>query len=117
MQLKYVTDLGIVQIYKTCFYFTAIHNFRTDELYRLPLTVGEPVHILEENEEWYRGYTITDKKSVGIFPKCYIHSIGCTIDKSGPSPIFILNQPLVVQEITSTLREWGSLWKGLYVVS
>lgn len=81
------------------------------------MTVGEAVHILEENYEWYRGYTIKDKRALGIFPKCYIHTVECTIDQNGPTPVFIVKQPPVVQEITSVLREWGSLWKDLYVVS
>ena len=29
----------------------------------------------------------------------------------------IPKEPPIVQEITSVLREWGSIWKNLYIVS
>lgn len=28
----------------------------------------------------------------------------------------VLKQPYIVQELTSVLREWGVIWKHLYVV-
>jgi len=31
--------------------------------------------------------------------------------------VVTLKQPHVVQELTSVLREWGHLWKRLYIVS
>lgn len=83
----------------------------------MPLTVGDAVHILEENYEWYRGYAVREKGTTGIFPKTYIHKVECTIDRNGPTPIFTLQQPHIVQEITFVLREWGTLWKDLYIVS
>jgi hypothetical protein len=31
--------------------------------------------------------------------------------------VVTLKQPHVVQELTSVLREWGHIWKHLYIVS
>lgn len=34
-----------------------------------------------------------------------------------PVEVITLKQPHVVQELTSVLREWGHIWKHLYIVS
>lgn len=34
-----------------------------------------------------------------------------------PTEVLSIKQPQIVQELTSVLREWGVLWKRLYVVS
>jgi len=34
-----------------------------------------------------------------------------------PVEVVTLKQPHVVQELTSVLREWGHIWKRLYIVS
>lgn len=34
-----------------------------------------------------------------------------------PVEVVTLKQPHVVQELTSVLREWGHIWKHLYIVS
>lgn len=83
----------------------AIHNYNEVAEHRIPLTVGDTVHLKEETDNWYRGYAIRNKTNVGIFPKCYIHKILAENE-----------QPPVIQEITSVLREWGMHWKNLYVV-
>lgn len=98
-----------------------------DEEYKMKFTCGDAVHIWEECEEWYRGCLIQDRSVVGIFPKSYIYIKECTVDKSyinlteyagdaTATPLFILKQPPIVQEITAVLREWGTHWKRLYVV-
>lgn len=97
--------------------FTVIYNFTSNEDYKLRLNVGETVHILEEEENWYFGYATSNRTVQGVFPKSYIHITECVIDRSGPNPIFIPKQPQIVHEITTVLREWGTHWKHLYVVS
>ncbi|KAF5308725.1 hypothetical protein FQR65_LT06086 [Abscondita terminalis] len=96
-------------------YGIAIYNFTSNEDCKLNLNVGEAVHILEEEEDWYFGYSLSDRRVQGIFPKNYVHIAECAIDRSGPNPIFIPTQPLIVHEITTILREWGTHWKLLYV--
>ncbi|XP_063232451.1 dedicator of cytokinesis protein 1 isoform X3 [Bacillus rossius redtenbacheri] len=96
-------------------YGIAIHNFSEDATQRLKLTVGEAVHILEENGDWYFGYLATNRSLRGIFPKSYVHLLDVVVDRSGPIEVVSTKQPSVVQEITSVLREWGQIWKHLYV--
>lgn len=65
------------------FFFLAIHNYKEEGPYRINLTVGESVHILQENGEWFFGYSTKNKSVRGIFPKCYIHFKECKVDRSG----------------------------------
>ncbi|XP_071445315.1 dedicator of cytokinesis protein 1 isoform X2 [Hetaerina americana] len=96
-------------------YGIAIHNFHQDATYRIKLNVGETVHILEENGDWFFGYSTKNRALRGIFPKSYIHIKESTVDKSGPTEVIYPNQSHIVQEITSVVREWGQIWKLLYV--
>uniref|UniRef100_A0A8C3SCQ9 Dedicator of cytokinesis 1 n=1 Tax=Chelydra serpentina TaxID=8475 RepID=A0A8C3SCQ9_CHESE len=65
----------------------------------LSLQIGDTVHILETYEGWYRGYTLR-KKSKKVSHETVI-----------PSEL-----PLI-QEVTTTLREWSIIWRQLYVVN
>ena len=52
----------------------AIWNFRPDtgDINRLELLIGEPVHICEESEDWYYGYSlIGNSDKLAIFPKSH----------------------------------------------
>ncbi|XP_076266832.1 dedicator of cytokinesis protein myoblast city isoform X3 [Rhynchophorus ferrugineus] len=90
----------------------AIYNFRDSDQGKLDLTVGDSVHILQEEANWYYGYVVGRQHVVGIFPKNYVHIKKCNrIDPMGP----VFKDPPISQEITSVLREWGSHWKMLYV--
>ncbi|KAK9873197.1 hypothetical protein WA026_021430 [Henosepilachna vigintioctopunctata] len=93
----------------------AIYNFEEEGDYKLKLTVGDAVHLIEEEENWYIGYVINNRHVQGIFPKNYIHVKPCTLDLSGSVPNFILKEPPISQEITTVLREWNAHWKELYV--
>ncbi|KFM70972.1 Dedicator of cytokinesis protein 1, partial [Stegodyphus mimosarum] len=95
-------------------YGVAVCNFKQDGPHRLRLTVGETVHILQENEDWFFGCS-TRNKTWGIFPKSYISVKESIIDKTGPHEAIIPREPPIVQEITSVIREWGAIWKQLYV--
>nr|XP_023016675.1 dedicator of cytokinesis protein 2-like [Leptinotarsa decemlineata] len=92
-------------------YGVAIYNFNHPEDFKLKLTVGDAVHILEEETNWYYGYIINNRNITGIFPKSYVHVKQCErVDATGP----ILKDPPITREITSVLREWGEHWKQLY---
>ncbi|KAG5888711.1 hypothetical protein JTB14_035776 [Gonioctena quinquepunctata] len=92
-------------------YGVAIYNFNYPEEYKLKLSVGDAVSILEEESNWYYGYIIDNRNVKGIFPKSYVHVKQCEkIDTTGP----ILKEPPITREITSVLREWGDHWKNLY---
>jgi dedicator of cytokinesis protein 3 len=71
----------------------------------LALDVGDFVEICEENGPWLRGTCARKPRSIGIFPKSYIH----VKDPSKEDP--------VVAECTQVLREWSEIWKKLFVVS
>lgn len=85
-------------------FFKAIHNWNGKVDHGLALDVGDFVEIFEENGYWWRGSCTRKPRSVGIFPKSYIH----------------LKDPLkedpVVAECTQVLREWSEIWKKLFVV-
>ncbi|GAB1295927.1 Dedicator of cytokinesis protein 2 [Apodemus speciosus] len=96
-----------------------IYNFQGSGAQHLTLQIGDVVRIQETCGEypmtpfresffspaldWYRGYLIKHKMSQGIFPT--------NIENIIPAEI-----PLA-QEVTTTLWEWGSIWKQLYVAS
>ncbi|KAF4529699.1 hypothetical protein B566_EDAN016654, partial [Ephemera danica] len=98
-------------------YAIALHNFQDSDNNvpnSLSLHVGEAVHILQENGEWYFGYSTKNKSLRGVFPKSYIYIKDSVVDKSGPVEIVVPKQSPVVQEITAVLREWSVLWKQLF---
>uniref|UniRef100_A0A6Q2Y4B6 Dedicator of cytokinesis 1 n=1 Tax=Esox lucius TaxID=8010 RepID=A0A6Q2Y4B6_ESOLU len=51
----------------------------------------------------------------GIFPACYIHLKEATVEGSGHKETVIPNELPLVQEVTTTLREWATIWRDLYV--
>uniref|UniRef100_A0A8C5C4A3 Dedicator of cytokinesis 1 n=1 Tax=Gadus morhua TaxID=8049 RepID=A0A8C5C4A3_GADMO len=92
-------------------YGVAIYNYdpRGDE--ELPLQIGDTVHILETHEGWYRGHRLRRKsKKVNILNLTFVCFTGC----SQKETIIPTELPLV-QEVTTTLREWASIWRDLYV--
>lgn len=103
--------------------------------HRLSLSVGDTVYIAEKNGNWYYGCNLKQKSRFGIFPKNYICLKECVVDKTGYDILFnyycfiidicsfsqhevvIPREPQIIQEITAVLREWGSIWKQLYIVN
>ncbi|CAG9857501.1 unnamed protein product [Phyllotreta striolata] len=93
-------------------YGIVIYNFNSPEEYKLKLTVGDAVHILEEEKNWYYGYVIGTRDAKGIFPKSYVHTKHCErVEALGP----VLKEPPITREITTVIREWGMHWKNLYI--
>ncbi|XP_059871358.1 dedicator of cytokinesis protein 5-like [Delphinus delphis] len=98
-------------------YGVAIYNYNASQDVELSLQVGDTVHILEMYEGWYRGYTLQNKSKKGIFPETYIHLKEATVEDRGQHETVIPGELPLVQELTSTLREWAVIWRKLYVVS
>lgn len=96
-------------------YGVAIYNYdgRSDE--ELSLQIGDTVHILETHEGWYRGHRLRRRSKKGIFPACYIHLKEATVEGSGAKETVIPTELPLVHEVTTTLREWASIWRDLYV--
>ncbi|KFO74130.1 Dedicator of cytokinesis protein 2, partial [Cuculus canorus] len=92
---------------------TAVWNFVRTSEHHLPLQIGETVHISPASEGWYHGYSLRNRAARGIFPASLIHLKGAVVERRGVLPA---EMPMV-QEITTTLREWAAIWKQLYVVS
>ncbi|KAF8795296.1 Dedicator of cytokinesis protein 1 like protein [Argiope bruennichi] len=97
-------------------YAVAVCNFKQNGPYRLHLTVGDTVHILQEKEDWFYGCCTKNKNVWGIFPKSYVVVKESIVDKTGPHEAIIPREPPIVQEITSVIREWGIIWKQLYIM-
>ncbi|EHH64059.1 Dedicator of cytokinesis protein 5, partial [Macaca fascicularis] len=93
----------------------AIYNYNASQDVELSLQIGDTVHILEMYEGWYRGYTLQNKSKKGIFPETYIHLKEATVEDLGQHETVIPGELPLVQELTSTLREWAVIWRKLYV--
>uniref|UniRef100_A0A3B3Y7I5 Dedicator of cytokinesis 1 n=1 Tax=Poecilia mexicana TaxID=48701 RepID=A0A3B3Y7I5_9TELE len=96
-------------------YGVAIYNYDARGEEELSLQIGDTVHILETYEAWYRGYRLRRKSKKGIFPACYIHLKDATVEGSGQKETVIPTELPLVQEVTTTLREWATIWRDLYV--
>ncbi|XP_029442068.1 dedicator of cytokinesis protein 5-like, partial [Rhinatrema bivittatum] len=96
-------------------YGVAIYNYDATQDIELSLQVGDTVHILEMHEGWYRGYTLRNKCIKGIFPETYIHLKEATVEDRGQHETVIPSELPLVQELTTTLREWAVIWHRLYV--
>uniref|UniRef100_A0A8D2LIC4 Dedicator of cytokinesis 5 n=1 Tax=Varanus komodoensis TaxID=61221 RepID=A0A8D2LIC4_VARKO len=87
----------------------AIYNYEPGQDVELALQVGDTVHILE----MYEGIVLSF--SQGIFPSTYIHLKEATVQDGGQHETVIPSELPLVQELTSTLREWVVIWHRLYV--
>ncbi|NXE29617.1 DOCK2 protein, partial [Ardeotis kori] len=93
----------------------AVWNFPRTSEHHLPLQIGETVHILQASEGWYRGYSLRNRAVRGIFPASLIHLKGAVVERRGVEESVVPAEMPMVQEITTTLREWATIWKQLYV--
>uniref|UniRef100_A0A3P8T0T1 SH3 domain-containing protein n=1 Tax=Amphiprion percula TaxID=161767 RepID=A0A3P8T0T1_AMPPE len=75
---------------------------------QLSLEVGDTVHIQEVCDGWYRGYLARNKSQQ--------FSSMCVCDSRDEEVVMSTEMPLV-KEVTTTLREWGSIWKQLFVAN
>ncbi|XP_049688052.1 dedicator of cytokinesis protein 2-like isoform X4 [Accipiter gentilis] len=96
-------------------YGVAVWNFPRTSEHHLPLQIGETVHILQASEGWYRGYSLRNRTAWGIFPASLIYLKGAVVERRGAEESVIPAEMPMVQEITTTLREWATIWKQLYV--
>ncbi|XP_032411020.1 LOW QUALITY PROTEIN: dedicator of cytokinesis 2 [Xiphophorus hellerii] len=82
---------------------------------QLSLEVGDTVHIQEVCDGWYRGYLTRNKAQKGVFPSSFVHLKEVNIEKRGDEEIVTSAEMPLVKEVTTTLREWGTIWKQLFV--
>lgn len=99
-------------------YGVAVGEFNGTSPFLLHLNIGDAVLVYEETEdsEWYRGCSLLNRTLKGIFPVSYIH-IKWSIDSESTTDVDIARSKelSVVLEITSVLKEWGAIWKQLFV--
>ncbi|XP_056132653.1 dedicator of cytokinesis protein 4b [Lampris incognitus] len=96
-------------------YGVVLASFRGTVQHGLPLEIGDTVQILEKCEGWYRGFILKNPNAKGIFPCSYIHLKNAHIKNKGQFETVIPTEDSVITEMTSTLRDWGAMWKQLYV--
>ncbi|KAJ9596324.1 hypothetical protein L9F63_012657, partial [Diploptera punctata] len=73
-------------------------------------------HVLSTRvQSWYRGFSTKNRSIKGIFPATYICLKPCKVDNEGLFESVIPIEDPVVREVTLVLREWGNIWKKLYV--
>ncbi|XP_049341467.1 dedicator of cytokinesis protein 3-like isoform X2 [Astyanax mexicanus] len=92
-----------------------ISSFRSPVSQSLVLELGETVQILEKCEGWYRGCSTKRPTVKGIFPTNYVHLKKATVSNRGQCETVVPLEDPIITESTSTLQEWGVLWKQLYV--
>ncbi|XP_023393225.1 dedicator of cytokinesis protein 4 [Pteropus vampyrus] len=92
-----------------------IASFRGTVPYGLSLEIGDTVQILEKCDGWYRGFALKNPNIKGIFPSSYIHLKNAFVKNKGQFEMVIPTEDSVITEMTSTLRDWGTMWKQLYV--
>ncbi|XP_056595767.1 dedicator of cytokinesis protein 4 isoform X1 [Triplophysa dalaica] len=96
-------------------YGVVLANFRGTVQHGLPLEIGDTVQILEKCEGWYRGFITKNPNLKGIFPSSYIHLKNADVKNKGQFETVIPTEDSVITEITMTLRDWGTMWKQLYM--
>ncbi|XP_074036384.1 dedicator of cytokinesis spg isoform X2 [Leptinotarsa decemlineata] len=96
-------------------YGVAIYNYKGDTKFGLPLEIGDTVHILEECQDWYRGFSTKNRAHKGIFPQSYVHLKTCKVDNEGLFESVVPVEDPVIREVTLVLREWGTIWKEIFV--
>lgn len=96
--------LQLTQIRDAFCFILVIHNWKSTIPNSLSLEIGDPIDIIEEAENWFRGST-RRSKDYGIFPKNIIQF------KTN------IKHDIVIIECTEILREWFDIWKRLFKVS
>uniref|UniRef100_H2TJQ4 Dedicator of cytokinesis 2 n=1 Tax=Takifugu rubripes TaxID=31033 RepID=H2TJQ4_TAKRU len=81
---------------------------------QLTLDIGDTVHIEEFCDGWYRGYLARNKAKQGLFPANFVHLKEVIVEKRGDEELVIAAEMPLVKEVTTTLREWGSIWRQLF---
>uniref|UniRef100_A0A8C3H1Y9 Dedicator of cytokinesis 4 n=1 Tax=Corvus moneduloides TaxID=1196302 RepID=A0A8C3H1Y9_CORMO len=79
--------------------------------------IGDTVQILEKCDGEFMGdfFYLNFFIFQGIFPSNYIHLKNACVKNKGQFEMVIPTEDSVITEMTSTLRDWGTMWKQLYV--
>uniref|UniRef100_A0A803SR84 Dedicator of cytokinesis 1 n=1 Tax=Anolis carolinensis TaxID=28377 RepID=A0A803SR84_ANOCA len=89
-------------------YGVAFYNYDARGPDELSLQIGDTVHILETHEgKW--------NKCFGIFPASYVQLKEAIVEGKGQHETVIPSELPLIQEVTTTLREWSTIWRQLYI--
>uniref|UniRef100_A0A672QGQ2 Dedicator of cytokinesis protein 4-like n=1 Tax=Sinocyclocheilus grahami TaxID=75366 RepID=A0A672QGQ2_SINGR len=86
-------------------------SFRGAVQHGLPLEIGDTVQILEKCEGWYRGFVLKNTNAKVSNCLCLLSVVSLQFETVVPT------EDSVITEMTSTLRDWGAMWKQLFVVN
>uniref|UniRef100_A0A667XQB5 Dedicator of cytokinesis 2 n=1 Tax=Myripristis murdjan TaxID=586833 RepID=A0A667XQB5_9TELE len=64
---------------------------------------------------WYKGYLARNKARKGAFPASFVQLKEVIVEKRGDEEVVMSAEMPLVKEVTTTLREWGTIWKQLFV--
>uniref|UniRef100_A0A672TZU8 Dedicator of cytokinesis 1 n=1 Tax=Strigops habroptila TaxID=2489341 RepID=A0A672TZU8_STRHB len=92
--------------------WATLYNYDARGPDELSLQIGDTVHILETYEGKLEKNAL---KNIGIFPASYIHLKEAIVEGKGQHETVIPNELPLIQEVTTTLREWSIIWRQLYV--
>uniref|UniRef100_A0A452HLB8 C2 DOCK-type domain-containing protein n=1 Tax=Gopherus agassizii TaxID=38772 RepID=A0A452HLB8_9SAUR len=92
------------------FLFLAFYNYDARGADELSLQIGDTVHILETYED-----KLFFPPAKGIFPASYIQLKEAIVEGKGQHETVIPSELPLIQEVTTTLREWSIIWRQLYV--
>uniref|UniRef100_A0A4W6EP15 Dedicator of cytokinesis 2 n=1 Tax=Lates calcarifer TaxID=8187 RepID=A0A4W6EP15_LATCA len=98
------------------FFFPVKWNFVAKGQKQLSLEVGDTVHIQEVCD----GKSTSSPHhscSMGVFPASFVHLKEVIIQQRGDEEVVMSAEMPLVKEVTTTLREWGSIWKQLFVAN
>ncbi|KAF1384744.1 hypothetical protein PFLUV_G00123340 [Perca fluviatilis] len=84
---------------------------------QLSLEIGDAVQVQEVCDGWYRGYLVRNRSQRGVFPASYVHLKEVIVENREGDEVVMSSEMPLVKEVTTTLREWGSIWKQLFVVN
>ncbi|XP_061643353.1 dedicator of cytokinesis protein 2-like isoform X4 [Phyllopteryx taeniolatus] len=96
-------------------YGVAKWNFAGSGENQLSLEVGDAVYIQEICDGWYRGYLARNKAHQGVFPASFVHLKEVIVAHRRDEEALLWAEMPLVKEVTMTLREWGGIWKQLFV--
>uniref|UniRef100_A0A672IAE9 Dedicator of cytokinesis 2 n=1 Tax=Salarias fasciatus TaxID=181472 RepID=A0A672IAE9_SALFA len=109
-------DCPVFDICKS--YFVVCYSYNKTKqnkqtMYNFPSTVRQHVMLVYMSE----GVMSTFIPHQGVFPVSFVHLKEVIIEKRGNEEVVVSAEMPLVKEVTTTLREWGSIWKQLFVAN
>uniref|UniRef100_A0A8C2Z2J1 Dedicator of cytokinesis 2 n=1 Tax=Cyclopterus lumpus TaxID=8103 RepID=A0A8C2Z2J1_CYCLU len=97
--------------------FLVTWNFIGNGETQLSLEVGDAVQIQEVKATTDKLFPLISLLHIplqGAFPASFVHLKEVVIEKQGDQVLVMSAEMPLVKEVTTTLREWGSIWKQLF---